>query len=664
MKKMFLSMACTIACAAFVWAGNYEDVLKEAEQVINERYTFPRSRKSAEEKLDEIINDKNLSQEDKITRIRQKFLMKSEAITERSAYNLVYTPLISWKIHSVSIGYDIDETTQILVSEESLASSETAQTDSSEAEKRKQKSTGLEKERGGKVSADAEISASINPFKFHANADVQISGIAAACEKTNETDSGSEVWSKRSQNSLSSKYDETIRTLTDKKISKCHLRFSVTIQNHTDIDLQFNPAKTYIPVYAREFILNAKPDDVQDIQDIPANTTKEFLFRGEINNTKAVTLLSFMRHDAPSFSPERGQFKISSTDGRIKDAIADSRRIKTCSVFYKNKEWKIRKAWNGKQTTLREAIWAINALYAPPLPFQTGEDGAIKSMFGAACNPSAAAEWNLNQYPVWRIGSKWKKPGEAGELNQPLPDNGVFIKLVNIFDMVTTGGRDYDPDLQKMLADVLKSASEQNVVRAQYSLGDCYYCGFGVEKDPKEAVNWYRKAAEQGNAWAQFSLGDCYYNGIGVEKDPQEAVKWYRKSAEQGNAWAQFILGNCYYNGEGVEKDPKEAVKWYQEAVKRFRKAAEQGNELAQFNLGYCYYNGIGVEKDPKEAVKWYRKSAEQGNARAQYRLGDCYYMGIGVEKDPKEVVKWYRKSAEQGYREAQQRLLHMEGSL
>ena len=195
--------------------------------------------------------------------------------------------------------------------------------------------------------------------------------------------------------------------------------------------------------------------------------------------------------------------------------------------------------------------------------------------------------------------------------------------------------------------DELKKAAEQGDAQAQCNLGICYDLGKGVEKNPTEAVKWYRKAAEQGIAEAQFFLGACYDLGNGVEKNLSEAVKWYRKAAEQGNAPAQYNLGICYDFGKGVEKNPTEAVKWY-------RKAAEQGIAPAQCNLGICYANGDGVEKNPTEAVKWYRKAAEQGIAEAQFFLGACYDLGNGVEKNLREAVKWYRKAAEQGIAPAQ----------
>jgi hypothetical protein len=105
-------------------------------------------------------------------------------------------------------------------------------------------------------------------------------------------------------------------------------------------------------------------------------------------------------------------------------------------------------------------------------------------------------------------------------------------------------------------------------------------------------------------------------NGDGVEKDPVEAVKWYRKAAEQGHADAQVNLGECFMNGQGVAKDPVDAVKWY-------RKAAEQGLAIAQLSLGVCFNYGQGVAKNLTEAVEWYRKAAEQGDAVARKRLDD-----------------------------------------
>ena len=154
---------------------------------------------------------------------------------------------------------------------------------------------------------------------------------------------------------------------------------------------------------------------------------------------------------------------------------------------------------------------------------------------------------------------------------------------------------------------------------------------------PQEAVE-LKKKAEKGDVFSQYLLGCYYVTDIkidGVDRDPEEAVKWFRKAAEQGYAPAQSILGACYQRGDGVMKDPVKAVKWY-------KKSAEQGNAEAQYNLGLCYYNGEGVVKDPVEGIKWLRKSAERGLDYAQFNLGVCYYGGEVVLRNPVEAYAYF----------------------
>ena len=66
--------------------------------------------------------------------------------------------------------------------------------------------------------------------------------------------------------------------------------------------------------------------------------------------------------------------------------------------------------------------------------------------------------------------------------------------------------------------------------------------GFGVAKDPVNAVTWYRKAAAAGVDHGMFSLGNAYLKGNGVEKDRAEAVNWYRKAAAAGHQAAKKKL--------------------------------------------------------------------------------------------------------------------------
>ena len=69
-------------------------------------------------------------------------------------------------------------------------------------------------------------------------------------------------------------------------------------------------------------------------------------------------------------------------------------------------------------------------------------------------------------------------------------------------------------------------------------VGLAYLNGFGVGKDPVEAVRWFRKGAEAGGPVAMNQLGRAYLLGLGLARDPAEAVKWFRKAADAGDVSA------------------------------------------------------------------------------------------------------------------------------
>jgi TPR repeat protein len=50
------------------------------------------------------------------------------------------------------------------------------------------------------------------------------------------------------------------------------------------------------------------------------------------------------------------------------------------------------------------------------------------------------------------------------------------------------------------------------------------------------------KGAGKGNKGERTGKGKNYEKGYGIKKDPQEAVKWYRKAAKQGDKNAQEAL--------------------------------------------------------------------------------------------------------------------------
>ena len=61
-----------------------------------------------------------------------------------------------------------------------------------------------------------------------------------------------------------------------------------------------------------------------------------------------------------------------------------------------------------------------------------------------------------------------------------------------------------------------------------------------------EAQNLFEsqiRMAKEGDVGAQTVLGEMYLRGYGVSKDYKEAVRWFRLAADQGDSYAQGGLG-------------------------------------------------------------------------------------------------------------------------
>ena len=197
---------------------------------------------------------------------------------------------------------------------------------------------------------------------------------------------------------------------------------------------------------------------------------------------------------------------------------------------------------------------------------------------------------------------------------------------------------------------------------AELCLGLCYEGGRGVEWDERKAMDLFNRAKVKGVSDAVVAITllqmmqDWFAIGkkFDVEKNYKQAFDWYYKAATQGYAPAQDRLGSRYELGLGTPLNNVEAVKWY-------RKAAEQGYVSAQGSLAGCYYFGRGVTADKSEAVRWARRAAEQGLARSQHLLGQCYEYGEGVDKDLRQALEWYRKAERNGLASAKEGIARCE---
>jgi len=147
----------------------------------------------------------------------------------------------------------------------------------------------------------------------------------------------------------------------------------------------------------------------------------------------------------------------------------------------------------------------------------------------------------------------------APEIWGPLAQGGVPRAQNNIGACFTEGlGVARDP---KLAAQWLWLAAAAGDAVGQRNCASLYFKGEGVEQDFSRALELYRAAAHD-IAASMTRLGMIFHNALGVERDPAQAVYWWRHGAERGDADGQAMLGAAFHLGSGVTRDPVEALVW------------------------------------------------------------------------------------------------------
>ncbi|EWC46000.1 hypothetical protein DRE_04793 [Drechslerella stenobrocha 248] len=97
-------------------------------------------------------------------------------------------------------------------------------------------------------------------------------------------------------------------------------------------------------------------------------------------------------------------------------------------------------------------------------------------------------------------------------------------------------------------------AAKGELVLAIFELGNCFRYGWGTEKDPVAAFNYYLTAANLGDTDAMNETAWCYLNGYGLKKkDKYLSAKYYRLAEEKGNK----TVGNSWIYKDKYVNPPK-----------------------------------------------------------------------------------------------------------
>jgi TPR repeat protein len=125
------------------------------------------------------------------------------------------------------------------------------------------------------------------------------------------------------------------------------------------------------------------------------------------------------------------------------------------------------------------------------------------------------------------------------------------------------------------------------------------------------AVEMLKPLAQRGDPWAQYSLAVAYDDGFGVPRNFRLALEWYRRAGYQGLADAQYMAGRFYGNGRGVKQDPAKALFWLE-------LAAAGGHPLAPLlrDQHYTQMRDPVRERVAAEATNWQARHPYQMNCK------------------------------------------------
>ena len=202
----------------------------------------------------------------------------------------------------------------------------------------------------------------------------------------------------------------------------------------------------------------------------------------------------------------------------------------------------------------------------------------------------------------------------------------------------------YPDDANKLLtaAQLMEQAEAAGAMVDNYDLGRLY----DKLERPQEAFQRYLAAAKSGEKESVFQVAYRYAYGKGVERDYKEAANWYEKAVELDVPGAYNNLANLYNSGRGVEKDQRRAMELY-------IKAAELDGQNTPGNLALGYFKGEEPWPQDDELALKYANMGDTQSCRYVYAMLLCAGRG-GFEEDPINATEIMQELSRDGYKLAQ----------
>ena len=183
--------------------------------------------------------------------------------------------------------------------------------------------------------------------------------------------------------------------------------------------------------------------------------------------------------------------------------------------------------------------------------------------------------------------------------------------------------------------------------KACVRLGDMYWSGRAVSKNPLAALGLYQSACEQNNPTGCYRIGQMYETG--ADKVPLNidlSYQYYDQACNrQGYLPSCLRLGLLYYTQKIQDADNSLAQR-------AFEKACDHGSgELdACINLGLIFENGLNGNKSPERAIAEYKNACDRKNAGGCTNLGLLYNHPNTPYHNREQGLTLLKNSCETGF--------------
>jgi enhanced entry protein EnhC len=226
----------------------------------------------------------------------------------------------------------------------------------------------------------------------------------------------------------------------------------------------------------------------------------------------------------------------------------------------------------------------------------------------------------------------------------------------------------HDKDPQQAL-DWFKKAADAGDVDAQMYTAAAYMYGLGVKQSDDIATRYYINAAKNGNSIAQFTLAKKFIDSRNSSNQKLGLI-WLNKSVANNNPQALTKLAKLYLEGKLVDKNEQKGIDLLNQAVAQgftpamvvlgelaleqnqkeqalqwFNKVTNQNNDEAYLDLAHVYLQEKSPIYDPKTAFMWTLKAAQDGLPQGKRELADMYQKGIGVDAEPSLAKQWLNQA-------------------